>query len=209
MALWAIVPVKRLRRSKSRLAGVLEPAARAALIGGFLQRMLAELRQVEGLAATLVVSPDPVVWAIAQRQAVLLLKEERPLGLNSAVQQATAVAVADGATGVLVLPADLPFLGAADVAQMLAGRPFSQPTLVIAGDAQAEGTNALLVTSPDQFTFQYGPGSFQRHLQEAERWAMATEIVNSPGLQFDLDTEEDWQVYQQAHHQPHGAACAV
>jgi 2-phospho-L-lactate guanylyltransferase (CobY/MobA/RfbA family) len=49
--------------------------------------------------------------------------------------------------------------------------------------------------SPLGFKFQYGPGSYHRHMQEAERLGMKSQIVHSPGLKFDLDTEEDWYKY--------------
>lgn len=116
--IWAIIPVKPLLMSKSRLAQVLSAEARAELMREFLTRMLAELQQVSELAQILLVSSDPAVAAVARRFGVLLLAEERPLGLNTAVTQATHQAVAHGAAGVLILPADLPFLTALDVQKM-------------------------------------------------------------------------------------------
>ncbi|MBP6470027.1 MAG: 2-phospho-L-lactate guanylyltransferase [Chloroflexi bacterium] len=196
--IWAIIPVKPLLMSKSRLAQVLSVAARAELMCGFLTRMLAELQQVSELAQILLVSSDPTVAAIARRFGVLLLAEERPWGLNTAVTQAAHLAAAHGAAGILILPADLPFLTAGDVRQLLAQRTGDVPMLVICSDDRGSGTNALFLSPPDTFTFQYGPGSFQKHLHEGDRWGMACQAVQCPGLQFDLDTENDWQIYQQA-----------
>ncbi len=194
--IWAIIPVKPLLTSKNRLAHLLSPAARAALIGDFLARMLAELRQVAGLAEILLVSSDPAVAALARQFGARLLLEERPLGLNTAVAQAANLAAAQGAAGILVLPADLPFLCAADV-QGLLDRVTVEPMLVISSDGRDDGTNALLLNPPGDFTFQYGPGSYRKHLHEAAARSMACVVVQTPGLQFDLDTEKDWQVYHQ------------
>ena len=201
--IWAIIPVKPLLTSKNRLAHLLSPAARAALIGDFLARMLAELRQVAGLAEILLVSSDPAVETMARRFGVRLLVEERPLGLNTAVTQAANVAADHGATGILILPADLPFLRAADV-QAFIEQLTHRPMLVICSDGREDGTNALLLSPLGEFTFHYGPGSFQKHVCEARSRKWTCVAVQSPGLQFDLDTEKDWQVYQRAQYQLSG-----
>ena len=67
--------------------------------------------------------------------------------------------------------------------------------LAICSDSERNGTNALFVCPPTGFNFQYGPGSFQRHLDEATRLGLAHCIVDVPGIKFDLDTEEDYQAY--------------
>lgn len=197
MTIWTIIPVKPPLQSKRRLAHLLSAEERADLIGGFLRGMLAELRQVEELSHLLIVSRDPAVGAVARRHDVVLLEEKRPFGLNSAVTQAAAWAGARGASGVLILPVDLPFLNATDIRHMLHALP-PVPALVLAADSRSQGTNGLLVTPPDQFTFHYGPNSLQKHLQEAEKREMVSRVLHCPGLQFDLDTEADWQIYQRA-----------
>jgi 2-phospho-L-lactate/phosphoenolpyruvate guanylyltransferase len=208
MNVWAIIPVKPPTESKSRLAHLLSSAARADLICGFLQNTLAVLQQVDGVTQILVVSSDPLVWAIARRNGVVLLEEERPFTLNNAVTQATHYAAAHGAQAVLILPADLPFLQASDVQRLLDRLVTNPSTLVIAGDERAAGTNALLIAPPVGFAFHYGPGSFQAHLLEAHHSHRTSHVIHSPGLQFDLDTETDWQFYQRARSQiPSPAGC--
>jgi 2-phospho-L-lactate guanylyltransferase len=69
------------------------------------------------------------------------------------------------------------------------------PLIALTGDEAEEGTNALLLAPPGDFTFHYGPGSFRAHLEEAEARHRATYVINAPGLRFDLDTESDWTVY--------------
>ena len=69
------------------------------------------------------------------------------------------------------------------------------PLLVICPDEAEDGTNALLLAPPGEFTFRYGPGSFRAHLAEAARRGRSAHVVPAPGLRFDLDTESDWLVY--------------
>lgn len=201
MGIWAIIPVKSLRESKRRLARLLSADERAQLIERFLHNALATLNQVTVVHATIVISSDPVALAAARRHGAHALLETAPCGLNTAVAEAVAFAVAQGAAGVLILPADLPFLHPADVEAMLAvavgdanGRApgARRPYIAICTDAARNGTNALLLCPPAGFTFHYGPGSFNLHAAEARRRGMLVHEVCAPGLQFDLDTEADW-----------------
>lgn len=196
MTTWAIIPVKPLRESKRRLEHLLSADARADLIHHFLDNLLAVLNETPGIDRILLVSSDTAAWALGQKYGAELLIEAAPAGLNAAAARGAAHAARLGATAVLVLPADLPFITVADVEAML--RPLDglpAPLLAIGGDEAEDGTNALLLAPPGDFTFRYGPGSYQAHLDEAAARLRAAHIIDAPGLRFDLDTEGDWLVY--------------
>lgn len=197
---WAIIPVKSLNESKRRLANVLSATERADLIHRFLTRTLAALNQSELIDRILVVSSDEQVLATAHLHGAELLVETAVHGLNPAVSQAAHFAAEAGASAVLILPADLPFIQTEDVAIMVRegmnGRHPS-PHLTICSDDKGKGSNALFISPPVPFTFHYGPDSFAQHVQEAAQRGLAVHIIqNEPNLKFDLDTEEDWQKYQ-------------
>lgn len=196
MTTWAIIPVKPLRESKRRLEHLLSADARADLIHHFLDNLLAVLNETPGIDRILLVSSDTVVCTLGQKYGAELLIEAAPAGLNAAAARGAAHAARLGATAVLVLPADLPFITVADVEAML--RPLDgspAPLLAIGGDEAEDGTNALLLAPPGDFTFHYGPGSYRAHLGEAAARGRAIHIINAPGLRFDLDTESDWLAY--------------
>lgn len=204
MSIWTIIPVKPLSDVKRRLAAVLSAAERAQLIEQFLDHELAVLKET-AVDQVLVVSRDPLIMTLAQRHGAELLVEEKVEGLNAAVALGVAKATAAGASGVLVLPADLPFLTPKDITQLLqtihVGQNGSRkeerpPLMAICADKLGEGTNALfLAPPPPAFTFHFGPDSFRRHVAEAARHGLTCRIVSSPGLSFDLDTAADWQRY--------------
>lgn len=221
MDIWVLVPVKSLRRSKNRLAHLLTAEERAQLVYGLLQRELAILSQMAAISEILVISGDPVVWNLARQFGALVEEEPEPQGLNAAVSRGVAIAAANGASGALLLPVDLPFVTAAEVTMMVEaglgkrstdwGAEDALPSaegngaqsgkggsrlLAISADEDGEGTNALFLDPKMDFTFHYGPGSYQLHMQEAERRGLSVCIVSTPGLQFDLDNEEDWLIYQ-------------
>lgn len=192
--IYAIIPVKPLHESKTRLAHLLSPTERAVLIGLFFRQTMATLQKT-AVSHIVVISRDEAVLAQAQAAGVSTLYEKRPFSLNSAVSQARTWAVRQGATSILILPTDLPFLHTADITAMLtAAQTHSAPSLmVICGDERQQGTNGLLLTPPSPFTFHYGPYSFTRHHEEAAQNGRSVCVVNGRSLQFDLDTEADWQ----------------
>jgi 2-phospho-L-lactate guanylyltransferase len=194
-SIWAIVPVKPLHDSKRRLAHILSAEERGELIHRFLIQTLMVLNQSGIIDRILVVSGDERVLATAQMVGAVVLEETAVLGLNPAVTTAVQFAADSGATAVLILPADLPFIETTDVAIMV-GEKRNSPGIVICPDDKGEGTNALLINPPNNFTFHYGADSFPQHLQEAQTRGLATHITHCPGIQFDLDTEADWHKYQ-------------
>ena len=66
MTFWAIVPVKPLRRGKSRLAGILTEDERTDLNRALLQHTLQVLSELREVDEVLVVSRDPQVLTIAR-----------------------------------------------------------------------------------------------------------------------------------------------
>ena len=213
----AVIPVKTLHDSKRRLAHLLSAEERADLIGRFLDNLLLTLSATPGIDRTLVVTCDPDVVRLARRRGAEVLLEPAADGLNAAAARGAAHAAAQGATAVLLLPADLPFVRVEDIEAML--QPLEQgpgargqgpgeersslapspwplaPSLVVCPDETEDGTNALLLAPPGDFAFHYGPGSFRAHLAEAARRGRAAHVVPAPGLRFDLDTESDWLMY--------------
>ena len=92
MSLWAIVPVKPLRRGKSRLAGMLSEDERTRLNYSMLSQTLKTLAAVPEIAEILVVSRDSAALALAREQHVRTVQEEGAPELNAALRRATAFA---------------------------------------------------------------------------------------------------------------------
>ena len=221
MDVWAIIPVKSLSESKGRLAHLLSPDSRARLVRNLLDHVLGTIQETSCITQVLVISSDPEVWQIAEGYGATVVHEMMPYGLNNAVSQAYALAADGGADAVLILPADLPFITASDINLMIdaglgdgggngtgavTAMEFApslaptvdpaQPVMAICTDRRGDGTNALLLRPLLAFDFRYGLNSLQQHIQEAVKRDYLVRLVNAPGLQFDLDTEQDWQMFQ-------------
>jgi 2-phospho-L-lactate guanylyltransferase len=183
----AVVPVKELRGTKSRLAPILDPGARAGLTLYMMGRVIAAIKEA-GVEDVCVVSPDRIVLGEAQgRGATPLLQESR--GLNPALEEGRRRALELGASTLLVFPADLPLLEAEDVRAVLEAA--EGQSVVIAPDGARSGTNALLVHPPDALPFAFGPDSFEAHLEAARGRCLDLRVCERSHLAFDLDTVGD------------------
>jgi 2-phospho-L-lactate guanylyltransferase len=166
MGLWAVVPVKPLRRGKSRLAGVLSEEERTLLNYTMLGHTLKVISEVQEIGQTLVVSRDSAALALARDYGARTLQEEGAPELNMALKRATIVAEVYATRGVLILPADIPLLTAKDLRELI-GRAKKPPVMVIAPDRRKDGTNALLLSPAGLIEFAYGPNSFKKHVDRA------------------------------------------
>jgi 2-phospho-L-lactate guanylyltransferase len=193
----AVVPVRSLRNGKTRLATVLDEQGRETLLRQTAAGVVVAARHSGVVATVLVVSQDAEVltWAATLGPDVIpvIQPADRP-GLNGAIEAGREWALYDGATAILSLFADLPFLSPADIRGLIA-RP--EP-VVLGPDRRDEGTNALLLRLAGNgvaFRFAFGEDSLTRHLDEARRLGLDTGIYRAPGVAFDLDTPGDWTDY--------------
>jgi 2-phospho-L-lactate/phosphoenolpyruvate guanylyltransferase len=193
MTLWAIVPVKPLRRGKSRLAGTLSEDERTVLNQELLEHTLKTLTGIKELEQVLVVSRDPHALTIARNFGARTVLEDGQPKLNTALKRATVVSQVYATAGVLILPADLPLLNQEDVLTFIkkASQP---PVVVIAPDRHEKGTNALLISPANLIEYDFGEGSFERHCERARKAGVRLEIVKLPSLELDLDLPEDLEL---------------
>ena len=190
MTLWAIVPVKPLRRGKSRLSKVLTEDERTDLNKRLLAHTLETLSEISEIEHVLVVSRDQAALALARDYGARTVQENGAPHLNVALTRATVVAKEYATRGVLIVPADLPMITPQDVRVMLE-QIKDPPVVIVAPDRRKEGTNALLVCPAGLIDYDFGPGSFDRHCERALSAGARLEIVELDSLALDMDEPED------------------
>jgi 2-phospho-L-lactate/phosphoenolpyruvate guanylyltransferase len=191
MRLFAIVPVKDLEESKSRLSPFLSSKEREVLTLVMLDHVLAMLREVDAVERVGVVSPSPRALFMAEDADATALPQESQ-GLNNALEEGRNWAISEGALSLLVLPADLPYLSAFDV-RMLTTMPRDERVAVISPDESDNGTNALLMRPADAMPFAFGPGSYETHQRTAKEHGLEVGIYKHTSIAHDVDTLEDLQ----------------
>ncbi len=194
MTIWAIVPVKPLRRGKSRLAETLSEDERAELNRHLLIHTLKTLKETPDVEEVLVVSRDPKALAIAHDLNARTIRENGSPHLNTALERATAVAKMYTTNGVLILPADLPLISQEDVEKLIAIANGHRRVVVITPDRHKNGTNALLISPAGIIDYDYGENSFDRHCERAREAGAKLEICELPSIELDLDLPEDLEL---------------
>jgi len=196
MTIWAIVPVKPLRRGKSRLSAALSEEERAELNQSLLQHTLKTLTGLKEVEQVLVVSRDPHALTIARQEGARTVQEDGQPKLNTALTRATVIAQVYATRGVLILPADLPLISREDVLTLIQ-RAVDPPVIVIAPDRHRKGTNALLISPSGLIDYDFGGNSFERHCELAKKAGARLEIVDLPTLGLDLDLPEDLEIVRE------------
>ncbi len=182
----AVVPMKSLAESKTRLSPHLSPARRAALslsMFSWVVQTLAESR----IARVIVVGGDGEVKAEAARGGAEWMADEF-LDLNKAVERVFGSVWREGRSAAYV-PADLPLLTASDVDGMIeASEDGRFLTMCRARDG---GTNGLIAPPGAGFRTRLGANSFEKHQSLARELGMELRSYDSDGFGRDVDTIED------------------
>ncbi|MBO9360867.1 MAG: 2-phospho-L-lactate guanylyltransferase [Thermoflexus sp.] len=193
MSIWLLIPIKRLERSKSRMASALSSSARQRLVWRLARRTLRVVARVPE-ARPLVISADLRVLALARSLGLdtyFDVWEE----LNRALKAARRYAVRHGAEAIGVLPVDLLGLTVEAVRDLIRAG-FSDRGLVLVPDRWGRGTNALLVRPPEAISFRFGPGSLEAFRSQAEAVGLPVRILPHEALAYDLDTPADWAAWR-------------
>ncbi len=196
MSLWAVLPIKPLRRGKSRLASVLSDQERENLNQNLLDRSINCLKKVKEIDHIIVISQDPAALRFSREFDVKTLQENRNTNLNNALRKATQAAKAFNASKLLIIPADLPFVEPEDLITFINLSKMA-PEMIIAPDRKMYGTNALFINPPGVLDYDFGQWSFKKHIEQAERKKIRVEIYNNDHLGFDLDLPEDLTIYRE------------
>jgi len=190
--IWCVIPIKDLANAKTRLAPALSPEERRALFQAMAEDVLAAATAAESLARVLVLTNDPAAALLAQGYGAMVAGEPENVGQSEAVARAARLAMADGAEGVLTLPADAPLATAAEIDSALARHPAARPAMTIVPDHARRGSNCLILTPADLIPLHFGHVSFAPHLAEAEKLGLEPNIVDDlPGIALDVDTPGD------------------
>ena len=186
MTLFTIIPAKPFSQSKTRLSPLLSLEQRVTLSRNLFLRTVKLVKQI---GEVVVVSRDARVRQLAKQAGAWSLVEAGDT-LNVAIAQAVEWVIARGGQTALILPTDLPLLTSTDLLEII-NLGDATPCVVIAPCHRGNGTNALLLSPPNQISVAFGENSFSKHRQAALATGAEPLIYHSPTIAFDLDLPED------------------
>jgi 2-phospho-L-lactate guanylyltransferase len=204
MATLAVLPIKSFGEAKQRLEHELTPGPRRALAEAMFSDVLVALRRAQAVDGIVVVTRDSDAQQIAGGHGATVIDDEET-GHNAAASLGIRHALESGFTRALLVPGDCPTLDPTQVDALVA-RTTNGPSVVIVPDRHGTGTNALLLTPPDALEPAFGPGSRDRHLQNAQTAGATAEVIEVPSLALDVDTPEDLAALEATLAASHGGA---
>lgn len=179
-----LIPMKPLANAKARLAQALSPPERRRLSLAMLADVIDAARDFDRVW---ILNSDRDAAALAAEHGVEGIPDPAPgAGLNASLTAATHAAIAEGATGVLIVSADLPSVRSDDLTALSASSH-----VAVAPDRAGTGTNALWREPGDLIDVAFGPNSLSAHAELARAAGAPALVVARPGLALDVDTPED------------------
>jgi len=186
-----LLPVKPFAEAKQRLVPVFDTATRTGLARAMCTDVLNALARARVAERVIVFTAADEVIQMARPLGFDVVLEKSVNGHSAAVNQMVPELLTTSAR-ILSIAIDLPRLlpSEIDFALGVASEPV---TLIPSRDWT--GTNGVVFISPAHIAMEYGEGSFRRHLSKAAAAGHRADVMNLPGIAFDIDTPEDLDLF--------------
>jgi 2-phospho-L-lactate guanylyltransferase len=184
---WAVIPVKGLNDSKSRLSIFLGPKRRL-FVEALLHDVLSSVVDSDLFDTVLLVSSDETLAAEARKRNVSFQKQT-VAGLNRAVDEANRHAIHEHASSVTTVLGDIPLAKPEDFRELM-DIGGSRRRVVMAPSMKG-GTNILLNSPPGVIPPNYGRWSYSKHLRKGQSLGVDVYSISNARVSLDIDTAED------------------
>ena len=187
---WAILPLKPVKQSNSRLKLLLSPTERERLTLTMLEDVLDTLGCVSDLGGLLVVTSCPIVKDYLSKLGVTYLEEGGCPELNSAINKGVRFLEKMGTRKFFTIPGDVPLIAVAEINQLIACLRRTEGIILVPSHDGA-GTNSIASSIPIQITTQFGVNSLAAHCRIAQDQGLSVDVLPLSGLGFDIDWPGD------------------
>jgi len=187
----AVVPVKTLPSSKSRLLPWLGRPSVERLTIAMLGDVLETLQRVRALDRIAVATPDIRLAEVARKAGAEVLCAS-VVGLNPAVEAACALLAPAADDAALVILGDVAGAQAEDIEALLSAGAQCSVALAPSSDG---GTSALLRGPRDIIPAAFGPDSARAHRELAAGAGVSFEELALPSLAIDIDERVDLEKF--------------
>ncbi len=191
----ALIPVKKLSESKSRLLPHLPDARRQALTLAMLEDLIECLTQTKGIQRIGVTTPDETVAEHARRAGAEILMRPEP-GLNAALEEGIARMRPRVDEGMMVVLGDVAGAIAEDFETLLGDSAAERQRGIWLAPSSDGGTSALVQRPPGVIPCCFGRESAARHQEAARAAGIAYHAVELKSLAIDLDQPEDLDAFR-------------
>lgn len=190
----ALIPVKRLEESKSRLLPQLPDGQRQALTLAMLEDLIESLSRTPGIDRIAVTTPDPLVAERASAAGAEILIREEP-GLNAALEDARQRLGPETNEAFLIVLGDVAGALPEDFRKLLDAAGHSDSRGAWLAPSSDGGTSALLQRPASAIPCCFGRDSAKRHGEAAHAADIPFFEIELDSLTIDLDHPEDLRAF--------------
>jgi 2-phospho-L-lactate guanylyltransferase len=190
----ALIPVKRLEQSKSRLLPQLADDQRQELTLAMLEDLIEALRGTEGIDRIAVTTPDPLVAERARAAGAEILMRPEP-GLNAALEAGIETLAPGPEEAMLIVLGDVAGALSEDFTRLLAEAEKRATAGVWLAPSSDGGTCALLQRPAGVIPCRFGRDSAKRHREACEEAHVPHHEMRLASLAIDLDEPEDLEAF--------------
>lgn len=195
---WAVVPAKEFRLSKTRLSDVLHDRQRQYLCDAMLRDVLSTLSSCVGIAGILVVTRDAEAKKIANEFDAQIVDSPIEIGASAAISAAAKILASEGHSAMLAIMSDLPLITCKEISDLLTEHA-SSPAATLVPSRNGFGTNAALCSPPDLVPFRFDGRSLLHNQDISSRNGATVRVKNLDGLGLDIDTSGDLVLFLEQH----------
>jgi 2-phospho-L-lactate/phosphoenolpyruvate guanylyltransferase len=188
-----LLPVKEFSSAKQRLSPALDARARAGLARAMLKDVLGALGRARAPERVVVYTASDEVIEMVELSGFEFVKERSIDGHSAAINHLIDE-FSSNSSQILAIAGDLPKLLPSEIDFVL--NAASEPVTLIPS-SDWTGTNGVLFIPPARIAMEYGEGSFRRHLSKVSAAGLHSDVMDLPGLAFDIDTPEDLQRFME------------
>jgi len=191
----ALIPVKALEHSKSRLLSHLPDERRQALTLAMLADLIDALSETSGIDRIAVTTPDVAVADQTRAAGAEVLMRPEP-GLNAALEDGIQRLLPKSNEPFMIVLGDVAGAIASDFEQLLSLSNESTDRGVWLVPSADGGTSALLQRPAGVIPCRFGQNSAGRHREAAKEIGVAFSEVPLASLAIDLDQPGDLEIFQ-------------
>ena len=182
-----LLPVKGFSDAKQRLAPALKPAERSALARAMLTDVLTAISGSHSTERAIVITASAEIRDLSLDFGFEVVEESIAAGHSAAVNRMT-FELRTVASRMLSIASDLPMLRAEEIDGVLDA---DCEGLALIPSRDETGTNGVLMQPGCRIEMDYGTDSLHRHLASAQACRLRVDVLDIPGIRFDIDTPQD------------------
>ena len=194
MSIIAIIPVKSLAVSKSRLALYYSASERRELSLAMLKDVVGAVEHSKYIDKVYIITPDASIQHHLYSSRRIKFLFDNGVGQTPAVIKAINHITKNGVLEVLVLlVADIPLIQTRNIDEIIS-IAINKEHCVLAPSIDG-GTNIMTQFPEKIIKLMYGKNSFMKHLKQARSMGLKVSIYDTVETSLDIDTIEDVEMF--------------